>query len=411
MVAPADTTLDARPYLPRNAVNPISTAEAVRDEVYDELTAFCEESGVEGLLAKSPPFSPEVWVRLEVWRKLSSRDDLSARASALVKIKPRPFHRFPHEVELECERFGRKKTYGPLAPLSQREIRHLVSFLVGSRDGKLRLTRLRASYVQLWRPRNRIEGIRRDALLWVCGGLAAAAFIAWFIGGALAGFLFAVASIGGLIWYVREPKLILSTGRPQQEPRRLIRLDSWQTVLRAAASEADGFMESLHRELEGSGSDEARLSLEDIWYWGVDGKEERRQLVVTFRRAVAFIHVYGYQHDLFVGWDAHVNAGTWSEVRVGGGIDRGSGYRVRAHSIESGWHIPNEYDITDASYLSEWIHAVMVQRVKETIERLKIEQEIDFAILREDRQGVAGRRDKSGGGDKPSLAKLFRRMS
>ena len=153
--------------------------------------------------------------------------------------------------------------------------------------------------------------------------------------------------------------------------------------------------------------------MEDIWYWGVDGKEERRQVVVTFRRAVGFVQVYAYQQDLYVGWDVHVNGGTWSEVAVKHGIERGTGLRVVANSIESAWHVPNEYDITDTNYLGEWIHAIVVERVKEVIEAHKITQEIDFSILREDRRTVVGaeqkKKDKERGGG--GVRALIRRRS
>ena len=111
-----------------------------------------------------------------------------------------------------------------------------------------------------------------------------------------------------------------------------------------------------------------------------------------------------------MGWDAHVNAGNWTEIAVASGVDRMTGYRVQANTIRSTWNVPSEYDVTDASYLAEWVHALVVQRVKETVERRRIQQEIDFSILREERRNVVGRHAEAKS-TAPGLKKLFRRVS
>src|SRR5205823_1924410 len=63
-----------------------------------------------------------------------------------------------------------------------------------------------------------------------------------------------------------------------------------------------------------------KLTAEVIWQWGVDGIEERRQLVGRLWRGQGFIHVYRCGDDLFVGWDTHANAGDRAEKDVAAGI-------------------------------------------------------------------------------------------
>jgi len=417
-VPPAtESLLDGKPYLPRNAQNPISTAESLRDDLYNRLAACLRELGVEALLAKSAPFSAVVSTSVEIWRRVESRDSVTGRGSAIIKIEPKPFHRFPHELWLEYDAYGRTGKIGPLQSIPDEALSLLVRYLNGTLPRvRLRLPKLRTTSWHFWWPRNKITAVRRDPLQWISYGFlslgALAAMIGWQLmatRGELALLPAALLALGGALglgYRFFEPRVVLSTGKPSQEPRELLRLDSWQAVLRGIGTHESEVLANLTREFERSRPAEATSGLEDIWYWGVDGKEERRQIVITFRRALGFVHVYAYHNDLYVGWDVHVNGGTWSEVRVADGIDRVTGLRAVAHGIAAGWHVPNEYDITDANYLTEWIHALVVERVKEAMEEHKITQEVDFHILREERRPVVGV-DKS----KKSRRSLIKRIA
>lgn len=405
--------IDAKPYLPRNADNPISLAEAVRDELYAQLQECCEAVGIHAMVAKSPPFSPTVWVRVEIWRRTGPLAQVTGRSWALITITPRPFHRLPQEYTLQYEVCGRKKTIGPLVPMRPDELRELMLYLSGgTARPALQLDRIRQAPWQFWRYHNKIDRVRTDFLPLVCTYLALGAVMAGVARFWWAAALLALAAGIGVFYLRHEPALILSTGRPAQEPRALIRVDSWQTVLRGLAAEEPQFRAELLTELQASLPSEASLTSEDIWYWGVDGKEERKQIVIAFRRALAFVQVYAYHHDLFIGWDTHVNGGTWAEQSVVQGIDRETGLSVKANSITSGWHIPNEYDITDVGYLAEWVHAIVTERVKEAVEVHRISQEIDFKILREERRGVVGTdRKTAGGGARSRFASMFKRTA
>jgi hypothetical protein len=154
------------------------------------------------------------------------------------------------------------------------------------------------------------------------------------------------------------------------------------------------------------------IASERIWHWGVDGKEEREQLVARFRRGIAFVHIYRYGNDLYVGWDAHVNCGDWIEVPSGAGFDKTTQELCRVNTISAGWHVPSEYDISDTNCLLEQVHAAVVKVVKLKLAEHQIDQEIDFKILREPRQSIAGRRDSADddeGGLKGVLSR-FRRV-
>ena len=218
---------------------------------------------------------------------------------------------------------------------------------------------------------------------------------------------------GGALAYAngRRRRHVLSAGKPSQEPRRLIRLDSWQALVRGIGSEQETVIAAIQTELGKVADDSFVLANEQIWYWGVDGKEERVQLVARYRRGIAFIQIYRYGADLFVGWDAHVNCGTWVEKVAGGGYDKSTRELCAVHTIVPGWHTPNEYDVSDTNCLLERVHAAVVQIVKLKLVEHRIDQEIDFKILREPRQNIAGRSDDAGGaaaGMRKALTKIRR---
>jgi len=153
------------------------------------------------------------------------------------------------------------------------------------------------------------------------------------------------------------------------------------------------------------------MANEKIWYWGVDGKEEREQLVARFRRGIAFVQIYRYGEDLFVGWDAHVNCGTWVEQIAGAGYDKTIQELCIVHTIAAGWHVPNEYDISDTNCLLERVHAAVTQVVKLKLAEHQIDQEIDFKIVREPRQNIAGRRDGESTGATAGIRSALSKIS
>jgi hypothetical protein len=174
-------------------------------------------------------------------------------------------------------------------------------------------------------------------------------------------------------------------------------MDSWQTALEAIGPYGEELRADILQALRSdeqtriSGRDAIHADEERVWYDGIDGKEERNQIVARLGRAIAFIHVYPYGDNVYVGWDAHINGGTWSEQLVGQGVAPGDGRRARAYGITSSWHTPNEYDIADGNFLIEWVHAVVTRNVKRVLKDHEIDQEIDFTIVRESRQTLAGR--------------------
>jgi len=384
---------DVKPLINRNKDNVLSKVEVVRDEIYDYFLQACRAEGIDALILKSYPYSDSVWVKFECWVRRSGETLLTDRSTATLTIIPREFHRYDHVINLEIKEGQKTKRYSSIVELEPANVKALVRYMLRRTEFDIfGFKRCRTYPWELWLPDNNVTRLKRD---WV-PVIVAALFFAGF-------FFFLIVPVAGLLlilvaaaltWFnLKRRTYFLSPGKPALEPRKLLRMDSWQTLVRDIGRETQNLKADVRKELELGLTQGVSLSDEKIWYLGVDGPEEREQLVVTFRRAIGFIHIYPYGNDLYVGWDAHVNSGTWLERQVAMGIEPQTGELCRVNTIESGWHVPNEYDITDANCLIEWVHAAITKITKKVLAEYKIDQEIDFKILRGERQGVAGRQD------------------
>ncbi len=407
VVATASRVVPSVTMVPRSGDTSVGRAQVVRDTVHDAFANVCKAEGIRAELFKSPPLESEIWTRVEIDQPTPGRPGYSSRAAAVITIVPREFHRFDPEMVLAfATNEGREKKYDHIIELGPEAIRSACVYLAGQTTRLwVKPRRARKWPLQLWRPRNKLTGVKE--LRWLTG-----------IATAVRGFWW---------WITRDERgrmLSVSTGKPRDEPRRLIRLDSWQAVIRDIAGKTpeirQEILQSLKAEADGGGraspgvamGQRARIGDEDISYHGIDGRVERRQIVAQLGRAIVFVHVYSYGNDLYVGWDAHVNAGTWAQKSVGIGVDPESGRLTRALAVSSSWHSPNEYDVTDANFLLEWVHVVLMRIIKDVMRIHEIDQEIDFEIVRESRQSALDRKDPTAArGKGKGLLNRLRRTS
>lgn len=420
-MTPLVQTVDVKPLINRNKDNVTDKVEAVRDRIYDYFREACVAESVDAVILKSYPFSVPVWVEFQCWVRRTGDQHLTDRATAKLTIQPREFHQFDHEMNLEIKEGQRTKRYLSIVDLDTANVKALVRYMLRRTDlNTFRFKRVRARWWELWLPKNNVTGLGKDWLglstpfLYLVGflfllavpvigllfaeleaGVGPSSFLS-FISSL---FLLALPVIGsllllgalGLTLYTRWRRTyFLSPGKPVHEPRKLLRMDSWQTLVRDIGGESQKVKAAVKKELAIGLSEGVQLGDERIWYAGVDGPEEREQVVVTFRRGIGFIHIYSYGKDLYVGWDAHVNAGTWKEKQVAAGLEPQTGEYCRVNTIESDWHVPNEYDVTDTNCLIEWIHSAVTNVTERILAEYKIDQEIDFQILRGERKGVVG---------------------
>lgn len=393
--------------VPRTGSTALSRAEDLRNKLLDRFREVCRAKDVQVVWYRSAPFESPVWFTAELDLREPS-NELSLRAALKVTIDPLEFHRFEHPMTITATRGTTKKVLHGALDLPESTMRDICAWGTGYSPGvKLRAPRLRQLPWQLWRPRNRITRLRVD---WfsVFLALVTVAMLAIPIIG-----LLCAAGSALVLWLFNRHRLtwVLTSGKPSRDPRALLLMDSWQTNVDGLGSSVESVRADVVAALRASSSPGVVVDTEAIAYPGVDGKVERNQIVLTYRRAIAFLHLEPYGSDLYVGWDSHSNAGTWMEKTVGRGVDRVSGKLVVANKVITATQRLNEYDLTDVNFLTEWLHRSVTRVVRTRLAEAKIDQEIDFTILRESRRTMFEEPGKKKDAARQGLLARFKRTA
>lgn len=194
-------------------------------------------------------------------------------------------------------------------------------------------------------------------------------------------------------------KLVTVLDKPPVEPRFPRMVDAWNAVVPRLGGQRDKIRVRLFEAVRGRPIDRMRSSLESYAYFGADGYVEREQLVVRLGQALVHMHVYDFEDELFVGWDANINLVRWVEsapqsTRIeDGALNQFCG-------LEAGWHQTNEYDIVDLNVVTELVHRRLKDELQAILKEMSITDEIDFAIVRGAREGLvkkeAGQAEQGG---------------
>jgi hypothetical protein len=388
---------DLKPLIPRTDVGIISRAEQVRDQIHSWIENYCRSKGIEPSILKSTPYSPFIWVECRAWTPSEPSKTSTDRSVLYIALKTMPFHTFEilYDITLGVGAFDKKHT--DVCELNQNVIEEMLDVVLRGDVNQVKhfkLQTVRKHPLQLWRPKNEVTAL--DKSINVTSVLNFVAVICLIVGGGLLGVapplgLFGMA-VGVIAWIImaliqwdrkRRRWQYQNQGKPLQEPRTLHRLDSWQALVFDIGPEVTSIRQEILAELRKGISSGFVVETEVIWYWGLDGKEEREQIVARFRRGIAFIQIYEYGQDLFVGWDANINSGTWVEQEVARGRKGGRMFSLR--TVVAGTQRYTEYDLFDTNCLLEWVHGAITKVVKRTMAHHHIDQEIDFKIIRGDR--------------------------
>jgi hypothetical protein len=401
------------PIVPRRIDSGYAVAELAAAEVFHSIREACKAQGIAASVDRTPPYSSEIKVTFECWRPMSESRTLTERSHMIVTFRPREFHLFPVEMDIEILDASRRvipRKMLKVVSLPDAAIQQIVRSLATGSGTIPILSRARSFSWQILLPVNRVSRLRRD---WVALGLALLAYTALVIFTfplSILWVVFARSIVTGFTNAIgkRRARFSLSGGRPPRDPRILVRLDEWQTVLQRLAPQSPRVWDRVMDTLTRGKAAGVVVESETISYWTPDGPEERRQIVVYFRRAIAFIQIYPYGDDLYVGWDAHLNRGRWAETVTQTGVDTETGQPCRAMSTVSSTTNIHEYDISDLNMLIEWVHSAIVGVSKRLIEEFHIDQETDFTIIRGDRSRLYGQGQDSIKEVKKAARRLFR---
>lgn len=393
MLAPTMTTPTADaaralqnvlPILRRSHDTIWARVEAARDELFKTLRQASLDEGYDALVIKSDPFVQPAWVKIECWIP-SDDDKVCGRASALIKIHAKEFHRHPMEFGVEIEDRGWTKSYDRLVGFGPDQALRLARFVLGRGPAPtLSSLRVRRHGWQLWRPLNKLDVMAPDWAGLSVPALLIAGFLLFGLVPPL-GLLLLLAGVGAIVALKRRRANVMSSGKPRAEPRHLHRVDSWQVVISGLGGEAAALRKALLETIANPPMDGFESRVEKTWDWGLDGIVEREQTVMTLRRGWLFCQIYDYRDELYVGWDAHLNSAQWVEKTVATGIGKQTRQLIRVNTVQEGQQRLTEFDVVDVNCLAEWAHARVVQLVQRLMAERRIDQEIDFKIIRGDR--------------------------
>lgn len=399
---------DVLPILKRSEDTIWAQIEAARDTLFAAMRGTCHAEGYEALVIKSPPYIQPAWVKVECWIPRTD-DRVSGRASVIVELHAKEFHRHPIEHSVEVHDRGWSKSFDRLVGFNDFHAAQLTRFVLGrGAMPALATMRVRDKNWQFWRPINKLDVLGTDWLKFTpmipfIAGFAAMAWVE------VLGLLLWIAA-GFAVLLLRQRRApVLSSGKPRAEPRTLHSVDSWQVVVSGLGRDAGILHTRLLELIATPPMDGFESRVEHIWDWGLDGIVEREQLVMTLRRGLVFCQIYGYRDELYVGWTAHVNSGQWVETTVATGVDKQTRLLIRVNSVERGNQPLTEYDIIDLNTLAEWTHARIVKLLQRLIEERQIDQEIDFKVIRGDRPKT-GETEKPADQIKRGVGELTRRL-
>jgi hypothetical protein len=390
--------IDAQPFLGRSGESVHELLEQRRVSLRGALTSALTKNNIKGLVLESSPRSLDCWVKMVCWTPQGASKDVAARREVLVRLFAREQCRFPVEYEVELSGSGAVRKITSIYSLGDAEIDLLVKFVLTPR-ARLRKRQFprfrptRASLLErLQLPSNRPSGIerrwlaswRRFWLMYVFIGIALVFFLPW--QASILGLCLIIASVAIRLRY---PVVFEKRGiRPLGEPRSLLRYDSWQTVIPDLGNAAPDLRAAVLSDLKSGHHSEAQIDTESIWHWGLDSVVEREQIVLHFRRSILFIEIHAYGADLYVDWEAYLNFGVWVEKPAISGFEPGGSIPVIAYAVQTGVQDFGEYDVSDANFALEWVHAVIKRHLKRLLAEHKIDEDIDFTIIRENRKSV-----------------------
>jgi hypothetical protein len=375
----------------------------MRDKACELLLARAHAGGLRVIEQRSQEHSGGVWFRID-YSLPTRHPSVSLAASVAGTIQRFDFHVVELLLDLTVTVGSQKRTVTGLIGLSaadaDRVHRHIVT-----PGAPLRLNnRIRQWPWQLWRPANKIRRLRPD---WVKYGLVAAAGLCFLI--PTVGPVLAFGILLVLYFHSRGRRThVLTTGKPLTDPRSLIWMDSWQASVAGLGGLAEAVRSGVALRMKYGGPEGIAVGPERIGYWGTDSWVEREQMVVCHRRAIGYIHIVPYGDVLYVGWESHLNTAAWAEERLASGVDTVTGLDVVANRVVAGTHRLNEYDLSDANFLAEWIHEAVKREVKQQMAERKIDQEIDFTVQRESRKDALAESSRQSKAEKRKQNRFLR---
>ncbi len=420
--------VDARPIRPFSASTLWDAAVARRDAFADRVRQALAGAGVDALIFVSEDGVYPPWLRLEAWTPVGGGDAIN-RADLTITVDVRAYRRTPIVATAQLTRGDRKfeasewpdftvedaedwsrcalalegkpRRYRPFRDVLRRLIASLAPFL-----SKPHANPIDRAYRQ-----GRISNFAVSAA-WI--GLAASALAAVSAfsqlltsdengspGMGIVAFAAAAVALGLGLWLRRrappDKHAVAVVEQPLAGPRSTALVDSWHAVIGGLGADYDAVRARLIERLR---ADEAGVVCREETYGHrvPNGFELRNRFVLAKHQAYVYVHIYRFGDDMFVGWQAFLNWAQWGETAA---VSKkvAHGRQVEFRELRRALYVPSHIDIVELNSLSERVHRKLERELKAILKEKAIDQEIDFRVIRGDRESAL---DKSKhDGEKP----------
>lgn len=408
---------DFRPFHRTSSDTVWNRAFDMRDRCYDAIVEALGRLQIRALVTKSQNGQYPPHIRLEAWQPAAERfrhsdDDPRVRGELHLQFIAMPYHEHTIVTNAWTKVAGEEISITERPEFWQADAVEWALYAVGGRSAKPGSYRpfrdaikaVLVSMVPFARGphSNRIAKPYKDAfsisapMLFGIGGLIVG-FLAFStfstaysnegVFTALLLFLAAAALLITAVVVARRKHAVSVIDRPTIPPRYLIRVDGWHAVIPDLGAAGEDLRHKLITRLEAQRSAAIVAEVERYGYRTPNGFDERDRIVVSKEQSTAHIHLYQFGGDLFVGWDSYVNWACWKETGPISSRREGSKV-VEYRSLTSDIYLPNQFDLIDVDSLTEVVHRHVTIVVKAAMEEHKIDQEIDFTIVRGDRDSA-----------------------
>jgi hypothetical protein len=401
--------IDARPVRPTSNQTPWDDALRLRDEIARAVRSTLEQEAVEAAVFVSVQGNYPPWVKLEAWLPgVGGRSDTGGceRAELEFIIDVKPYHEHEIVVSANLTRGKTKIAVKARPDFPVRYVAEWVRFALGRGPKPANYTPKLDAFMSFiaslipFLPAPHRNRLRREYRTLFTGAMALGLvalllFIigAQMIGGRsdaeiLIGLLMIVAAVACLVaagLVVRFRKRAVSvTPQSLMPPRNLGLVDSWNAVVAELGRDFANVKRRLINAIVEDPGFGITSQIETYTHRAPNGYEQRERLVIAKDQGMVHVHIYQFGHDLFVGWHAYLNWAQWGETNPVSTKIR-ERQEVEFRDLRPTVYVPSQFDLIDLSSLSEFVHRRIEREIKAMLKERAIDQEIDFKVIRGDR--------------------------
>jgi hypothetical protein len=400
--------IDARPIRSTSTDTLWDRAIALRNQLGVQMRTILESEGVDALVFVSASGEYPPWAKLEAWSPASAKSGVDesgrVRGELLLVVEVRPYQRHQLVINARATRGHRSIRLEQQPEFSQSEVAEWTRCTIGRAGipsryhhpfGRALLNLLAELPLVRYHAGNPVDHAYRNRFFLTATGFLGLSSVILLVVGFFTirddptlPVLLLITSIAMsftmLLLMRQRTHVVFVPPQPVVPPRDLGLVDSWHAVVAELGLDFTEVKQRLMRSIAEESGGSLTCETEIYGYRTPNGYEERERLVVTKGQGIVHVHIYRFSDDVFVGWHAYLNWAKWDEA---GSVPNKVklGHVVEFRELRRGYYLPNQFDLIDLNSLSELVHRRLERELRSILKEKAIDQEIDFLIIRGDR--------------------------